>query len=206
MKQKHLIDAHKAATGLFVLVLMTIFEAWGNTAAWIYLAIHGAYGILWVWKSRVFPDKQWEKSTGPAFAFVILGGLTLYWIAPWLLISRAVIVPNWVIGLCLLLFATGIFLHFVSDMQKHIWMATKPETLLRTGLWARCRNPNYLGELLIYLSFAILPMHWLPPLILIAFVGAYWIPKMKQKDRSLSRYPEFADWKRKSWAFIPEVW
>jgi hypothetical protein len=26
----------------------------------------------------------------------------------------------------------------------------------------RCRNTNYLGEVLIYLSFAIMDMHWLP--------------------------------------------
>ena len=37
-----------------------------------------------------------------------------------------------------------------SDMQKHMTLAHRKGTLLTDGLWGLVRNPNYLGELLIY--------------------------------------------------------
>ena len=75
--------------------------------------------------------------------------------------------------------------------------------LLTTGLWARSRNPNYFGELLIYGSFAGLTLHWIPPVILASFVLAVWVPNMIRKDRSLSRYPEFAEYKKRAGLIVP---
>lgn len=47
-----------------------------TTAAWVYLALHGTYGIMWLIKDNLYPDKQWEQKmpviTG-IFTFVILG-------------------------------------------------------------------------------------------------------------------------------------
>lgn len=37
------IDAHKAATGLFVLLVMALYSAWDLPAAWAYLGMHGTY-------------------------------------------------------------------------------------------------------------------------------------------------------------------
>ena len=78
--------------------------------------------------------------------------------------------------------------------------------LITGGLWSRIRNPNYLGELLIYGGFSALAMHWAPFVVLALFVGIVWIPNMLKKDKSLSRYPEFAEWKKRSWLFIPPIW
>jgi len=54
MKQKHFIDTQKGATAPTVLLLIWYFSQWGSTTAWIYLAIHGSYGIMWVLKSQPF--------------------------------------------------------------------------------------------------------------------------------------------------------
>jgi protein-S-isoprenylcysteine O-methyltransferase Ste14 len=70
-------------------------------------------------------------------------------------------------------------------------------------MFARCRNPNYLGELLIYVGFGLLAMHWIPMVVLALFVAIVWVPNMLRKDRSLSRYPEFEAYKRQSKMFIP---
>ena len=87
-------------------------------------------------------------------------------------------------------------------MQKHTALKLHPG-LITNGLFALSRNPNYFGELLIYLGMALLALHWLPLVMLGLFVTVYWYPSMRKKDRSLSRYPEFAEWKKQSRLFIP---
>lgn len=202
VKLKHFIDSHKGVTAFFILGLMWCFHAWENTTAWVYLALHGAYGFLWVAKSRTFGDRQWEKPTTLWFGLYAWAGLSLYWIAPWLIISRSLTAPPWYIGLCVFIYAVGLFLHFAADMQKHTALALQPG-LITTGLWSRTRNPNYLGELLIYLGFGLLAMHWLPLLVLAFYVGAVWLPNMLRKDRSLSRYPGFEAYRKRTGMLFP---
>ena len=107
---------------------------------------------------------------------------------------------------CTGLYALGVFLHFAADMQKHTSLRGRPRVLITEGLWSRCRNPNYLGELFIYLGFGLLAAHWLPVAVLGLFVAAVWIPNMLRKDRSLARYPEFAAYRARSRRLLPPVW
>jgi protein-S-isoprenylcysteine O-methyltransferase Ste14 len=207
MRQRHFIDSHKGATGLFTLALMAYYHAWDSPLAWLYLAMHGTYGVLWIVKSRLFGDMQWEQRTELPYGLVIWASLSMYWVSPWLITSgRATMPPAWYLGLCVLTYSFGVFLHFVSDMQKHMWLSLKPGQLLTEGLWSKLRNPNYFGELLIYAGFSGLARHWVPLVALAGFVLFLWVPNMLKKDRSLSRYPEFAEYKEKSWRFIPFVW
>jgi protein-S-isoprenylcysteine O-methyltransferase Ste14 len=203
MKQKFFIDSHKGFTWLIILAMMALYGQWDNVTAWTYLALHGTYGLLWVLKSHIFPDKSWEKRISWRYGLANWAFLSLYWIAPWLLISRGVVSPPWYIGLCASLFTFGAFLHFSTDMQKHTTLANEPNTLITDGMFARSRNLNYFGELLIYLGFGLLVMHWAPIAIIgIALLGV-WLPNMIRKDRSLARYPEFAAYRRRTKLFIP---
>jgi steroid 5-alpha reductase family enzyme len=88
-------------------------------------------------------------------------------------------------------------------MQKHIQLKYNPGHLIDDGLMARVRNINYFGELLIYLGFGILAMHWLPLLVIALYLVVTWFPNMYKKEKSLSRYPGFVEYKRKSKLFIP---
>ena len=205
MKQRHFIDSHKAATGLLVLALIAVYDQWDNPTAWVYLALHGTYGLLWVLKSRIFPDKQWEQPTSLGYGLVIWAGLSLYWIPPWLITSQNVQAPPWYLGLCIAIYALGVFWHFASDMQKSMFLKLKPGHLMTDGLWSRLRNPNYFGELLIYLGFGLLAMHWAPLIVILLFVLIVWLPNMRRKDRSLARYPDFANYRARSKLFLPFV-
>ena len=51
IKQKNFIDFHKGITFVYILFLIWYFDAFENQAIWIYLGLHGTYGILWVLKS-----------------------------------------------------------------------------------------------------------------------------------------------------------
>lgn len=203
MKQKYFIDSHKGLTFVAILVMMAIFNQWQNLTAWIYLALHGTYGILWVLKSHIFPDKQWESDKGWGYGLYIWTGLSLYWIAPFMLTFRGVSAPAWLTALCISMFSFGVFLHFSADMQKYTELKYNPDHLITDGILSRVRNINYFGELLIYLGFGLLAMHWLPVLVIVIVIVIVWAPNMIKKDRSLSRYPDFVQYKSKSKLFIP---
>ena len=205
MKIKHFIDSHKAVTGVAVFAMIAIHGQWDNATAWVYLALHGTYGTRGVWalKSRIFPDRSWEGRTHLGFGLLAWGALTLYWIAPWLLTSQSVRTPPWYLGMCIVLYTLGVFLHFTTDMFKHTALKLRPGHLITDGMLARCRNLNYFGELLVYLGVGLLAMHWIPLAILALFVGAYWVPRMIHKDQSLSRYAGFEEYKRQTKFFIP---
>jgi hypothetical protein len=59
MKLKHPINAHKGLTALVILAMMAVYQNF-STGPWIYLALHGGYGILWLLKDRIYPDPRWE--------------------------------------------------------------------------------------------------------------------------------------------------
>ena len=209
MKQKHYIDFHKGLTFIYILVLMYIFKDklnQGNINIYIYLALHGTYGVLWILKSKFFPDKQWESKCSIWYGLLILFGLSLYWIAPYIIISQNVQSPNWYITMCISMYTLGVFFHFTSDMQKYIQLKYNPGHLITEGMFSRIRNINYLGELLIYLGFSLLAMHWIPIAALFSFIIIIWIPNMIKKDKSLSRYEQFNDYKNKSNSFFPFIW
>ena len=80
MKMSFYINVHKGATILVMFGLMVAFGRWDNPTAWLYLALHGAYGLFWVAKSRMFPDRDWEQQVHWLHGIVFFwGGLTLYW-------------------------------------------------------------------------------------------------------------------------------
>ena len=88
------------------------------------------------------------------------------------------------IAVVIFLFGIGVFLHFSSDMQKYTALKLNPGQLITDGLFQKSRNMNYVGEFFIYLSFALLSMHWLPIFILAVFISIVWVPNMIKKDRN----------------------
>tara|TARA_B100001175_G_scaffold305614_1_gene302855 strand:- start:271 stop:846 length:576 start_codon:yes stop_codon:yes gene_type:complete len=191
---------------------MYYFDSWNNIVAWIYLALHGTYGYLWILKSKIFPDRQWESKTTIRYGLFIWLGLSLYWISPYIIISGNSILPFSIpmypiyIFFCLTIYIFGVFLHFTSDIQKYIQLKYNPSNLIDNGMFKLLRNTNYLGELLIYLGFSLLALDWTPIIALMIFIIFIWIPNMYKKDTSLSKYSEFKKYKSKTKRFIPFLW
>lgn len=201
MKAKHAINLHKGLSFWVILALMILYQNF-SLGPWVYLALHGTYGYLWLLKDRLYPDKQWEQDISIATGVFIFGLVSLYWIAPFILISSGTIPSLPLVAIAISLNILGIFLHFVSDAQKYYTLKYK-QGLITEGLFERCRNTNYLGEILIYSGFALLTQHWLAFLILGGFISMVFIPNMLKKDQSLSRYAEFADYKHRSGLLFP---
>ena len=203
MKVKHPINLHKFLTFAVVLILMAVYQNF-SLACWVYLALHGSYGIMWLIKDSLYPDKQWEEEVSTILGIIAFISLGLYWIAPFILISSGVQprVPLIAVAIATNLF--GVFLHYGSDAQKYFTLKYK-KGLITEGFFSRSRNPNYLGEILIYFSFALLAQHWLPFVILSVFAALIFVPNMRKKDESLSRYPEFAAYKERSGLLFPKL-
>tara|TARA_B100000614_G_scaffold194081_1_gene175291 strand:+ start:12752 stop:13381 length:630 start_codon:yes stop_codon:yes gene_type:complete len=209
MKQKHFIDIHKGATFLYILFLLYFLSdslSNNNLNIYVYLSLHGTYGFLWILKSYIYPDRQWEQKCTIWYGLFIWFGLSLYWIAPYLIITQDIQSENWYIAICISMYIIGIFLHFTSDMQKYVQLKYNPNNLITNLMFSKIRNINYLGEFLIYLGFSLLSEHWLPIASLFLFVIVIWIPNMIKKDKSLSRYSDFKNYKNKTNSIFPFIW
>ena len=206
VKQKHIIDFAKGITWALVLYLIYLYNQQDNITAWIYLCLHGSYGIMWVLKSYIFPDKTWESKVGIPYAMLIFIGLILYWAPAYIITSNSHQASNLIIVISIFIFSIGVFYHFVSDMQKFIFLKNN-SGLIKDGFWKQCRHPNYFGELLIYLSFLLLVVEssqwWIPTAVLLLFIIAVWIPNMIKIEKSLSRFDDHHEYKRKTPFFIP---
>jgi protein-S-isoprenylcysteine O-methyltransferase Ste14 len=203
------INLQKAGTVIFLGLLIGFYDN-HSTAAWVYLALHGGYGLVWLVKDLAFPDPGWQKRItimGGINAF--LGVLGWYWVFGWLLISGVsdprypLPEPVW-FALCILLCLLGSVLMIAADAQKYYTLRQK-KGLITDGLHRYIRHPNYLGEMMIYASFALMVWHWLPWLVLAwVWLGVFAV-NMIHKEASMSRYPEWAAYKKRSWWLVPRV-
>lgn len=71
-----------------------------------------------------------------------------------------------------LLFLIGFSIEIAADQQLLAFKKLKLKQVCQMGLWAYSRHPNYMGELLIWLSFAIAGQHLLA---FISVLSLYWI-------------------------------
>lgn len=108
------------------------------------------------------------------------------------------------VGLC----ATA--LELAADEQRRAHAAAKPGALMDVGLWRRSRHPNYLGEILFWVSlwlFAIAadPTSWwwtaIGPVAMIAMFAGASIPMMD--ERSAARRPGWGEYAARTPALWP---
>jgi protein-S-isoprenylcysteine O-methyltransferase Ste14 len=202
------VNAQKAGTFVFLGALIAFY---GNVsaAAWIYLALHGSYGLAWIIKDLAFPDPGWQArvTLGGGFnAFALVLGW--YWLFGWLLISGTAVpvypLPDvaWYC-LCISLCLVGSVVMVAADAQKYFTLRLRPG-LIEDGMFRHIRHPNYLGEMMVYGSFALLVWHWLPALVLAWVWGGVFWPNMVAKEASLSRHAGWAEYRRRTGWLLPK--
>jgi protein-S-isoprenylcysteine O-methyltransferase Ste14 len=204
MKAITYINVHKVLVVPLVLGLMWFYDNW-TVEAFIYLSLHGTYCLLWLLKGLTYPDQRFQSSLPARIGIIfIFLPLAAYYVAPYLLISRRVLLPPYLVGIILCIFTVGMFLHYVGDAQKYYTLKLQ-KGLIEEGLYSRTRNPNYLGEILIYTSFALASLHWLPIAIVVALTLLFFVNSMTRKDRSLSRHPGFEAYRKRSGLLFPKL-
>jgi protein-S-isoprenylcysteine O-methyltransferase Ste14 len=170
--------------------------------------MQGSYGLIWLMKDVAFPDPAWQRKVtigGAVTAFVSVLGW--YWLFGWLLISGAsqprYPLPDQVwFCVCVSLCMIGVAIMVAADAQKFFTLRLRPG-LITDGMYRFIRHPNYLGEMLVYASFAMMVWHWLPVLVLAWVWSGIFIVNMIMKEVSLSRYPEWRAYRARTGWLLP---
>lgn len=108
------------------------------------------------------------------------------------------------------LFAAG--LELAADEQRRAFAAAKPGALMDAGLWAWCRHPNYLGEILFWVSLWLFGVaadpsaFWwtaLGPLAIATLFLAASIPLIE--ERNAARRPGWAEYVARTPRLLPRA-
>ena len=201
------INFQKVGTFVFLAILMLIYQN-NSAAAWVYIALHGSYGLVWFIKDVTFPDPNWQnKITIGGGINAFLGVLGWYWVFGWLLISGTA-QPEYPLpelawfALCITVHTIGCVIMIAADAQKYYTLKYQ-RGLITDGMFKYIRHPNYLGEMMIYGSYALMVWHWLPPIVLAwVWIGLFTV-NMNMKEASMSRYPQWAAYKKRTGWVLP---
>lgn len=201
-----IVNAQKGGTLAVYLAMVWAYGASGP-AVWTLVALHGSYGLIWLIKDAAFPDASWQRratlASGMVAFFAVLGP---YWLIGWVLFSGHAegLQSPAALALAVGVYALGVALMIGADAQKYYTLRLRPG-LIEDGLFARIRHPNYLGEMLIYGSFALVVWHWLPVVILGAIWGTLFASNIAAKERSLARHPGWAAYKARTGLLLPKI-
>lgn len=201
VNQRLLIDCCKGATLPLLVWLMWWTKNYSNSAI-IITALHGSYGILWCLKSQIFPDPQWGRPVTVLSAIVTCSWLVGYWAAGFFVIAGQLQLSPLRQGIAIIMYVFGVVLMMCADTQKYFMLSLR-RGLIVEGWFRRCRNTNYLGEMLLYAAFAIMAQSLVYWTFLLAtwshvfFVNIYW------KELSLMRKEGWGQYSRTSWLLLP---
>lgn len=105
----------------------------------------------------------------------------------------------------LFMFAFGIAWMLGADGQKYFVLRERAG-LISHGFFAYTRNPNYLGEISIYSSFANMAQsqgYWY---YLLVFWFITFSLRIIQKDNSLSKKEGWKEYSERSWILLPKLY
>ena len=112
--------------------------------------------ITWLLKEWLYRDASWEtpSTLGSAIVLWVSMGLSFWCNIVFLTHGGGQydVSPTQMMAI-VTMFTLGIWLHHTADAQKYFVLRAR-KGLITDGLFQRSRNPNYLGEMLIYASFA----------------------------------------------------
>lgn len=202
LRLDHAINLQKMTTVLVIYAMMHWYENF-SLGAWVYLGLHGVYGYTWLIKDLAFPNHAFSKRVTIGALVVLYGGLNLlYWSLPWLFISRQVEPSGALLFAAIFMHTLGVAWMAAGDLQKNCVLRYQ-SGLISNGVFAYTRNPNYLGEVMIYASYALLASHWFGWLVIVFQFVCLFLPRMLAKDASISRHPGWAEYQRRSGLIVP---
>jgi steroid 5-alpha reductase family enzyme len=193
------------------LLVATLITIWGLRLAW-HIAKRNKG------KSEDFRYKKWRDEWGKWFyvrtylqVFVLQGVLLTLVIMPLTVITSTDISASLSLldALGVLIFIIGLSFEAIGDLQLSRFLAQKDRApVMRTGLWAYTRHPNYFGEVSLWWGIFIIslsaPMGWMGIIgvltITLLILGVSGIPMLERRYIGNKDYEEY---QRQTSAFFP---
>jgi len=207
LQLRHPINLHKGLSGPFCLLCMYLTGTWTYVTC-VYTACHGVYGLTWLLKEWLYRDRSWETPCTLGSAIFLFTGMGLgFWSSIVFLTTSQDYEPSpCELTVILSVYILGIWLHHTADVQKYFVLRAR-KGLITDGLFSMSRNPNYLGEMLIYGAFAAFawnhPAWWWSWSQLLVVWTVLFYPSWLAKDRSMSRYKEWTKYTTNTGLIIP---
>jgi protein-S-isoprenylcysteine O-methyltransferase Ste14 len=202
------INAAKALTILLLLVLAATLGV-GDMRQVLYLSLHISYCLWWLIEQWLFPLRKEQLFTervglgGFVMALLFIG--VLYALPGLAAFLNPAPIGAGTVALALGLFIFGSLINATADVQKMTAKAMGAG-LVADGIWRKVRHVNYLGDLLRYLSFAVVAgLAWayvVPALVLLLY-----LQRIGQKERQMgAKYGEFGAYQGRSTRLVPWLW
>lgn len=146
-------------------------EDFGVPLRWVYLCLLALWGLRLAWhiaarhQGEDYRYRKMREKSGRGFAWKSL--FTVFWLQAALV--AVIVLPHlyiqlgarpaemvWSDFVAIGLFAVGFFFEAVGDWQLQRFRddPANQGKVLRTGLWAYTRHPNYFGDATLWLGFA----------------------------------------------------
>ncbi|MER3492000.1 MAG: steroid 5-alpha reductase [Mastigocladus sp. ERB_26_2] len=201
------INIAKVLTIILLLIFSFVFGI-QDLRQVIYLCLHVSYCLWWLLEQWLFPQRRQIFSEpvgigGLIWALLFVG--VFYSLPGYLAFTNPVPLSAIATAVALPLYIFGTLINATADIQK-LTAKQYGAQLVRDNIWRFSRNINYFGDLLRYVSFAVVASsvwaYLVPAVILMLYVQ-----RISQKEQSMSaKYQNYADYQKSSSRLIPFVW
>jgi len=175
----------------------------------LYACMHISYCAWWLLEQRIYPERRtflFQEKVGPIgliSAILIIGVfyslpafLAFFNSNPLTIAATATAVP---------LFYFGSLINTSADVQK-MTAKTMGRGLVNDGIWSQIRHVNYSGDLMRYLSFAVIAGSTWAFLVPLA-IAALYLQRMNEKEKSMSeKYVDFGTYRQHTKRLVPWIW
>ena len=207
-RQLTAINTAKVLTIVLLLVLAAVIGV-KDMRQVVYLSLHISYCLWWLLEQWLFPERARQLFServgvvGFGFALLFIG--VFYTLPGLLAFLNPLPISQAAVAVALGLFSFGSLINASADTQKTTAKAMGAG-LVSDGIWRRVRHVNYLGDLLRYLSFAVVAgniwAYLVPALVLLIY-----LQRIGQKEVQMAvKYPEFSAWQQRSARLLPGLW
>ncbi|KOP27202.1 steroid 5-alpha reductase [Hapalosiphon sp. MRB220] len=204
------LTAINIAKALTIVLLLSFSFIFGiqDLRQVIYLCLHVSYCLWWLLEQWLFPQRRqiFSEPVGfGRFIFALLFVGIFYSLPGYLAFINSVPISAIATAVALPLYIFGSLINATADIQKLTAKQYGAE-LVSDNIWRFSRNINYFGDLLRYLSFAVVAgsvwAYLVPTVILLIYVQ-----RVFQKEQSMSaKYQNYPEYQKSSSRLIPFVW
>lgn len=169
-------------------------------------------------------DRRFRRLKTAAIPFLMTWTLQGLWVSVTLSCALAAVtasraVPlDWTTAIGAAIWGAGLAIEVTADRQKQRFRAApqNADAFIDTGLWAYCRHPNYLGEILLWTGMAVVALPALQGLSYLTLVSPVFVgvllmrisgvPMLEARaDRKWGGEPAYQAYKAETPVLMPSV-